>query len=90
MRLFFHNLLMCPEQKCQLNGFPLKIEVIKTKYKESPYNKNKILKKLNSDKGSEGEQKHGEKTSLSNIRSWLFANPNERRPFSSLLNKSDE
>ena len=44
MRLFFHNLLMCPEQKCQLNGFPLKIEVIKTKYKESPYNKNKILK----------------------------------------------
>ena len=44
MRLVFHNLLMCPDQKCQLNGFPLKIVVSKTKYVQSPYNKNKTYK----------------------------------------------
>ena len=44
MRLFSHNLLMCPQENCKLIGFPLMIDVVKAQYKESSYNRDKLIK----------------------------------------------
>lgn len=44
MRLFSHNLLMCPQENCKMNGFPLIIHVKRAVYKESVYNRDKLVK----------------------------------------------
>lgn len=49
MRLFSHNLLICNVAKCEKNNFPLIIEVEKSIYRSSDYNRDnirKLVKKL--------------------------------------------
>jgi hypothetical protein len=49
MRLFSHNLLICNVSKCEKNNFPLIIEVEKSVYRASDFNRDsikKLVKKL--------------------------------------------
>jgi multifunctional methyltransferase subunit TRM112 len=49
MRLLTHNFILCNVAKCDKNNFPLLIEVEKSVYSESEFNKEKItscIKKL--------------------------------------------
>ena len=49
MRLLSHNLLICNIAKCDKNNFPLMIEVEKSVYRGSDFNKDtikKLIKKL--------------------------------------------
>lgn len=49
MRLLTHNFILCNVAKCDKNNFPLLIEVEKSVYSESEFNKDKItscIKKL--------------------------------------------
>lgn len=49
MRLFSHNLLICNVAKCEKNNFPLIIEVEKSVYRQSEFNREsikKLVKKL--------------------------------------------
>lgn len=49
MRLFSHNLLICNVAKCEKNNFPLIIEVEKSIYRSSDFNRDnirKLVKKL--------------------------------------------
>lgn len=39
MRLFSHNLLICNVAKCEKNNFPLIIEVEKSVYRQSEFNR---------------------------------------------------
>lgn len=42
MRLLTHNFMICNVAKCDKNNFPLLIEVEKSLYKESEFNKDRI------------------------------------------------
>ena len=49
MRLLSHNLLICNVAKCDKNNYPLLIEVEKSIYRESDFNKDnmvRLIKKL--------------------------------------------
>jgi len=49
MRLLTHNFILCNVAKCDKNNFPLLIEVEKSVYSESEFNKERItscIKKL--------------------------------------------
>jgi multifunctional methyltransferase subunit TRM112 len=43
MRLLTHNFMVCNVAKCDKNNFPLLIEVEKSIYRESEYNKDRII-----------------------------------------------
>jgi multifunctional methyltransferase subunit TRM112 len=43
MRLLTHNFMVCNVAKCDKNNFPLLIEVEKSVYRESEYNKERIV-----------------------------------------------
>ena len=44
MRLLSHNLLICNVAKCDKNNYPLLIEVEKSIYRESEFNKDNIVR----------------------------------------------
>jgi len=43
MRLLTHNFMVCNVAKCDKNNFPLVIDVEKSVYRESEFNKDKML-----------------------------------------------